>query len=80
MLWFNLKLNKCPKCSSELSWDKIDNTVRCNPDCSFLISQARFKEIVDGMNDRRFQPRARELNINDDFHERREKVEDFSDL
>lgn len=43
MKWYNLKSNKCPKCSSRLDGSAISDLLRCsNPDCDFKISQEKF--------------------------------------
>jgi hypothetical protein len=44
MKWNNLRLNKCPKCSKDLSDKLVGNFFHCP--CGFMISVRRFKEIV----------------------------------
>ena len=44
MKWNNLKQNKCPKCSKDLS-DKLEGKMfHCS--CGFMISIRRMKEII----------------------------------
>ena len=48
MNWYNLKLNKCPKCNkSFVSFSKSDKMIRCK--CGFSISESRFNVLVDKM-------------------------------
>jgi hypothetical protein len=53
MKWYNLKNNKCPKCSKDFM---LGLTVESNMQpsmfthkCGFKISEQRYKEIVSGM-------------------------------
>jgi hypothetical protein len=46
MKWYNLKNNKCPKCSSYLKEDEHSLLLVCSkPECDFKISSERFTEL-----------------------------------
>lgn len=52
MNWAKLKENKCPKCGELLEWKDFTygyGYVCKNPDCDFLISEIRFKQLVNKM-------------------------------
>lgn len=49
--WKNLRVNKCPKCSGEISLGEVSKRFRCsNVGCGFSISQEKFQSIVGDMN------------------------------
>ena len=47
--WSNLKINKCPKCSKDISSRLNPDTKRFECVCGFKISLVRFEEIVGSM-------------------------------
>lgn len=51
MKWENLKNNKCPKCNRDivtgLTVDPVKNMLKHK--CGFQISEAKFKELCQGM-------------------------------
>ena len=54
MNWKNLKQNKCPKCSKVFGVLSIQTSgmIICGnslPQCNFIISEKRFREIVSSM-------------------------------
>jgi len=53
MKWYNLKSNKCPKCSSYLTGKEESLLLNCsNPDCDFKISTEKFAEISQAYVDK----------------------------
>ena len=66
MKWFNLKQNKCPKCSEDLA-DKLEgNIFRCT--CGFVISAKRFKEIIADKVNRQISSHYRPEDENPDIN------------
>lgn len=47
MKWKNLTENKCPKCEKYLMWDELGNLYCITMGCKFLISQSKFRAIVN---------------------------------
>jgi hypothetical protein len=46
MKWYNLKNNKCPKCSSVLTGKEDSVMLNCSkPDCDFKIGTEKFTEL-----------------------------------
>ena len=61
--WFNLKKNKCPKCSKNIysglgGLQSIDGILR-HP-CGFSISEKKFKKIVTSMVDQEIEENVKE--------------------
>lgn len=46
MNWSNLKRNKCPKCSKELTFGKYPGVLDCDR-CEFKISESKMSQIVN---------------------------------
>lgn len=46
MKWYNLKNNKCPKCSSYLTGKENSTLLNCSdPQCDFRISTEKFTQL-----------------------------------
>ncbi len=76
MQWNNLKSNKCPLCSSDLT---VSSAIRINcSKCPFVISQKRFGEICTSLNERALEQREEKQGFDrfDDFNEPEEDNED----
>lgn len=53
MKWYRLKEGKCPRCAYLLETDEESRFVRCeNPHCSFGITAARMRQVIDSLDDR----------------------------
>ena len=58
MNWYNLKKNKCPKCSKDFvkDLDVFENPVTIQRifkhKCGFIISELRYSEIVTSQNNK----------------------------
>ena len=65
MDWSNLTLNKCPKCSKDLTENATfkDGLFECA--CGFKIREARYKEIVANMKSKEMEQAWGGESIND---------------
>lgn len=56
MRWINLKTNKCPKCSVELSFE--NKFIVCS--CGFKITENRMTEILNNIERRKLKTETSE--------------------
>lgn len=52
MKWANLRLNKCPSCSSDLDWDTQTALYQCSK-CEFIITEEKLKSLIKKMNSKK---------------------------
>jgi DNA-directed RNA polymerase subunit M/transcription elongation factor TFIIS len=52
MIWKNLKMNWCPKCSSVITRNFGNETRECSS-CDFKISEKKYREIISSQDSKK---------------------------